>query len=63
MEKTQRLTVREIRKVLFDTGFFAFIGNRLMSNKGARDYLYAKIDQEQVLNVIQKNVYLVIWGE
>jgi hypothetical protein len=60
MEK-KTMTVREIRKILFDTDFFAFIDARLMSNKGARDYLYAKNDQEQVLNVIQKNVYLVIW--
>jgi hypothetical protein len=60
MEK-KRMTVREIRKILFDTDFFAAIGTQLMTNKDARDYLYAKTDQEQVLKVIQRDDYLVIW--
>ena len=55
------MTIREIRKVLFDTDFFAAIGTQLMTNKDARDYLYAKTDQERVLNVIEKNDCLLIW--
>jgi hypothetical protein len=60
MEK-KTMTIREIRKVLFDTDFFAAIGTQLMTNKDARDYLYAKTDQERVLNVIEKNDCLLIW--
>ena len=61
MGYTQGLTVRDIRKILFDTDFFAAIGTQLMTNKDAMDYLYAKTDQEQVLKVIQRDDYLVIW--
>jgi hypothetical protein len=57
------MTVREIRKILFDTDMLASINEQDMSNKEARDYLYAKTDQEQVLKVIKRNDYLVIWGE
>jgi hypothetical protein len=56
------MTIREIRKVLFDTDLFAVIGLDEMTNKEARDYLYAKSDQEKVLNVIEKNDCLLIWG-
>ena len=55
------MTIREIRRVLFDTNLFAVIGPDEMTNKEARDYLYAKTDQEKVLNVIKKNDCLLIW--
>ena len=60
MEK-KIMTIREIRRVLFDTNLFAVIGPDEMTNKEARDYLYAKTDQEKVLNVIKKNDCLLIW--
>ena len=63
MGYTQGLTVREIRKILFDTDMLASINEQDMSNKEARDYLYAKNDQEQVLSVIEHNDCLLIWGE
>ena len=56
------MTIREIRKVLFDTDLFAVIGPDEMTNKEARDYLYAKTDQEKVLNVIENVNHLLIWG-
>ena len=61
MGYTQGLTVREIRKILFDTDMLASINEQNMSNKDARDYLYAKNDQEQVLMVIEHNDCLLIW--
>lgn len=61
MGYTQGLTVREIRKILFDTDILASINEQNMSNKEARDYLYAKNDQEQVLSVIEHNDCLLIW--
>jgi hypothetical protein len=61
MEK-KTMTIREIRKVLFDTELFAVIGSDEMTNKEARDYLYAKTDQEKVLNVIENVNHLLIWG-
>jgi hypothetical protein len=62
MGYTQGLTVREIRKILFDTDMIASINEQNMSNKEARDYLYAKNDQEQVLITFEKNDCLLIWG-
>jgi hypothetical protein len=61
MGYTQGLTVREIRKILFDTDMLASINEQGMSNKDARDYLYAKTDQEQVLITFEKNDCLLIW--
>ena len=55
------MTIREIRKILFDTDMLAFINEQDMSNKEARDYLYAKTDQEQVLITFKKNDCLLIW--
>ena len=55
------MTIREIRRVLFDTNLFAVIGPDEMINKEARDYLYAKTDQEQFLNVIKNGDHLLIW--
>jgi hypothetical protein len=60
MEK-KTMTIREIRKILFDTDMLAFINEQDMSNKEARDYLYAKTDQEQVLITFKKNDCLLIW--
>jgi galactose-1-phosphate uridylyltransferase len=55
------MTIREIRRVLFDTNLFAVIGPDEMTNKEARDYFYAKTDQEKVLNVIENGNHLLVW--
>jgi len=59
MEK--QLTIREIRRVLFETEKFAVIGADEMTNKESRDYLYAKDNQEAVMNVIDNGSHLLIW--
>ena len=55
------MTVREIRKILFDTDMFVVIGPDEMTNKEGRDYLYLETDQERVLNVIENGDHLLIW--
>jgi hypothetical protein len=60
MEAT-KMTIREIRKVLFDTNKYTVIGSNELSNKESRDYLYAKDDQEQTMNVIDNKTHLLIW--
>jgi hypothetical protein len=61
MGYTEGLTVREIRKILFDTDMVACINEQNMSNKEASDYLYAKTDQQKVLITLEKNDCLLIW--
>ncbi len=56
------LTVREIRRVLFETNKYTVIGQTEMTNKESRDYLYAKANQEKTLNVIDNNSHLLIWN-
>lgn len=59
------MTVREIRKILFDTdkslvlGFGA--GNRRFENKQGRDFLYAKDDQDEVFQVIDNGTQILMW--
>jgi len=55
-------TVREIRRILFDTDKYAVIGADEMSNKESRDFLYAKQDQDALLNVIDNGTHLLIWN-
>jgi hypothetical protein len=58
---TTKMTIREIRKVLFDTNKYTVIGANELSNKESRDYLYTKDDQEQTMNVIDNKTHLLIW--
>lgn len=62
------MTVREIRKILFDTdkslvlialGFGA--ANRRFENKQGRDFLYAKEDQDEFFQVIDNETQILIW--
>jgi hypothetical protein len=57
-----QLTIREIRRVLFETEKYTVIGSDEMSNKESRDYLYAKDDQEKLMNVIDNGSHLLIWN-
>jgi len=55
------MTVREIRTILFETEKYTVIGADEMTNKESRAFLYAKENQEEVLNVIDNNSHLLIW--
>lgn len=55
------LTVREIREILFDTEKYTVIGEDEMTNKESRDFLYSKVNQEEVFNVIDNDTHLLIW--
>jgi hypothetical protein len=54
-------SVREIRKLLFDCDKKAYIVNKEMTNKEARDFLYWIEDQDMALNVIDCETHLVIY--
>lgn len=55
-------TVREIRRILFETNYCTEVGLHTMTNKESRDYFYAIVDQDLVLNVIDDDNYLLIWN-
>jgi hypothetical protein len=55
------LTVREIRRILFETEKYTVIGEDEMTNKESRDFLYSKVNQEEVFNVIDNDTHLLIW--
>ena len=55
------LTIREIRKILFDNDKYTVIGSEEMTNKESRDFLYKKINQDEKMNVIDKGSHLLIW--
>ena len=61
MNATQQITIREIRRILFETEKFTVIGSEEMTNKESRDFLYAKDNQEEVMNVIDNDSHLLIW--
>jgi len=58
---TTKLTVREIRRILFETDKYTVIGENEMTNKESRDFLFAKDDQEEIFNVIDNDTHLLIW--
>jgi len=58
---TTKLTVREIRRILFETDKYTVIGADEMTNKESRDFLFAKDDQEEIFNVIDNDTHLLIW--
>jgi hypothetical protein len=59
--KAQKLTVREVRKILFDSDLYSVIGQDEMTNKESRDFLYSLENQDQIINVIQNKNHLLIW--
>ena len=58
--KTQ-MTISEIRRILFETEKYTVIGSDEMTNKESRDFLYAKDNQDEIMNVIDNNSHLLIW--
>lgn len=59
--KNVKMTIREIRTMLFDTDKYTVIGSEEMTNKESRDFLYKSENQDEVLNVIDNDTYLLIW--
>ncbi len=55
------LTVREIRKILFDTNKYSVIFQDEMTNKESRDYLYSLDNQDEFFNMIDNGTHLLIW--
>ena len=55
------MTIREIRRVLFETEKYTVIGADEMTNKESRDFLYAKDNQDETMNVIDNGSHLLIW--
>lgn len=47
-----KMTIRELRRVLFETEKYSVIFTDEMSNKESRDFLYTKDNQDEVMNVI-----------
>jgi hypothetical protein len=56
----EKLTIREIRKILFDTDKYTVIGMFEMTNKQSRDFLYLKENQDQQMTVIDNGNHLLI---
>ena len=54
-------TVREIRKILFDTDKYTVIGSDEKNNEESRNILYGMSNQEELLNVIDNGTHLLIW--
>jgi ethanolamine utilization microcompartment shell protein EutL len=60
--KTLKMSVRQIRRILFETDKFTVIGADEMTNKESRDYLYGYMNQDYTfLNVIDNGSHLLIW--
>jgi hypothetical protein len=58
---TTQMTIRQIRSILFNTEKYTVIGADEMTNKESRDFLYAKDNQDETLNVIDNGSHLLIW--
>jgi hypothetical protein len=58
---TTQMTIREIRKILFDSNKYAVIGANEMTNKESRDFLYNIDNQDSTMRVIDNNTHLLIW--
>lgn len=54
-------SVRQIIIHLFDTNKYTVYLSQEMTNKESRDFLYAKDNQEELLNVIDNGTHLLIW--
>ena len=57
-----QMTIREIRTALFETEKYTVIGSNEMTNKESRDFLYAKDNQNEIMNVIDNGSHLLIFN-
>jgi chemotaxis regulatin CheY-phosphate phosphatase CheZ len=58
----KQMTVREIRRLLFETDKYTVIGEDEMTNKESRDFLYAIDNQDKTYNVIDEGSHFLIWN-
>jgi len=56
-----KITVRQIRRILFDTDKYTVIGSDERTNEDSRNLLYGMSNQDELLNVIDKGTHLLIW--
>jgi len=54
-------SIREIRRILFETNKFTVIETEEMTNKESRDFLYSQDEQDKQMNVIDNGCHLLIW--
>jgi hypothetical protein len=57
------ITVRQIRKILFDTDKYTVLGSDERTNEESRNILYGMSNQDEILNVIDKGTYLLIYNQ
>lgn len=55
-----KMTIKEIRKHLFDNDVYTVIGWEKMTNKESRDLLFQQTNQELLINVIVYKTHLLI---
>jgi len=55
-----QMTIKEIRKYLFDNDVYTVIGWEQMNNKQSRDLLYQQTNQDLQMNVIIYKTHLLI---
>jgi hypothetical protein len=53
-------TVRELRKILFDSTNYAVIGEEEMTNQEARAFLFT-LNQDKVMGLIIQHDHFLIW--
>ena len=58
----ETMTIRELRYLLFSSDMYAVIGADEMTNKEARDFLFAIDNQDANANVINNGTHLLVWG-
>ena len=61
MTYMKKMTVRQIRTILFNTIKYTVIGSEEMTNKKSRDFLYSIKNQDTIYNVFDQNSHLLIW--
>jgi hypothetical protein len=61
MTNNKKMTVKEIRTILFNTEKYTVIGHEEMTNKESRGFLYSIKNQDTIYNVLDQNSHLLIW--
>jgi Trm5-related predicted tRNA methylase len=56
-----KMTIREIRKFLFDNDVYTVMIWEEMNNKQSRDFLYQQTNQDLLMNVIINKTHLLIY--
>ena len=56
-----KLTVKQIRTILFDTDKYTVIDADERTNEDSRNLLYGLSNQDELFNVIDNDSHLLIW--